>query len=72
MTAYNTAMLDVAAIRTKREKLKISQSEAAKRAGFKTHQQWNNIERGAVTDITMSTLDKIAAALGVKAKDLLK
>lgn len=56
-----------------REKLKLSQGEAAQLAGFKTRQQWSNIERDATGyEISMTTLERIAKALGVKAKDLLK
>jgi transcriptional regulator with XRE-family HTH domain len=35
-------------------------------------QQWNDIESGRRKNLTIDTLNKIATALGVKAKDLLK
>lgn len=65
-------MLDTEKIKALREKLKITQDEAAKRAGFKSRQAWNNIESGRQASISLATLDKIAEALGCKARDLLK
>jgi len=59
-------------IRELREKLGLTQLEAAKRAGFKTKQEWYRIESGENGDLRVSTLESVAAALGVKAKDLLK
>ena len=40
-------------------------------AGMTDRQAWSRIERGH-TAITLDTLEKIATALGVKGKDLLK
>jgi transcriptional regulator with XRE-family HTH domain len=65
-------MLDVAKMKSLREKLGLSQEEAAKRAGLKGRQRWNDIESGRKAAITLTTLDQIAKALGVKAKELLK
>ncbi|HEY1685063.1 MAG TPA: helix-turn-helix transcriptional regulator [Tepidisphaeraceae bacterium] len=59
-------------IRTRREKLKLTQQGAAKLAGLQSRQVWNDIENGPRENITIETLEKIARALGVKAKDLLE
>lgn len=58
-------------LREARLKAGLTQKEAAARVGLSSRQAWNNIERGRA-DVTLRTLDKIAAALGVKARDLLK
>lgn len=65
--------LDCAKIRQLREALGLSQDQAAAKAGFVAGRQyWYNIESGNRTNIKIDTLERIAAALGVKAKDLLK
>ena len=67
-------MVDTAKIKALRERRKLSQTEAAARAGL-SPQHWNNIEGGRVgrkRGLSLPTLDKVAAALGVSAKDLLK
>jgi len=64
--------LDTAKLKRLREKCKLTQEEAAIRAGLKGRQAWNNIESGRRPNLQLQTLEKIAAALGVKAKDLLK
>jgi transcriptional regulator with XRE-family HTH domain len=65
-------MLDTDKVRTLREKLGLTQEQAAKKAGFNSKQHWNKIEAGRAGAITLDTLDQVAKALGVKAKDLLK
>ncbi|MGE5610000.1 MAG: helix-turn-helix transcriptional regulator [Bacillota bacterium] len=65
-------MLDTEKMRQLREKLGLTQEDAAKRAGLDTRQAWNNIESGRQTNVTIEKLERIAAALDVKAKDLLK
>ena len=40
--------------------------------GMKTKQAWNRIESGTHVNVSVGTLEGIATALGVKAKDLLK
>lgn len=70
-------MLNCDKIREIRERMGLTQTEAAKRAGFKGgdqggKQQWYLIESGRRSDIVLSTLDKIAKALGISAKELLK
>lgn len=67
-------MVDTAKIKKLREKAKLTQTEAAERAGLSL-QHWNNIEggrAGRTRGLSLPTLDKVAKALGVKAKDLLK
>lgn len=64
--------LDTAKIRRLRESLKFTQEQAAERAGLASRQHWNNIESGRQVNISLAVLERIAAALGVKAKDLLK
>lgn len=59
-------------IKTLRERLGLSQDDAARKAGFKGRQYWYNIESGKRTNIKIDTLEAIAKALGVKAADLLK
>jgi len=63
---------DTEKMRTLRQELGISMSEAAKRAGFANRQRWYEIESGATTNIKLDTLNAIAAALKVKGRDLLK
>lgn len=46
--------------------------QAAQAAGLSNRQHWHQIENGSKPNLTVATLEKIAAALGVKAKDLLK
>ena len=65
-------MLDIEKIKRLRERLKLSQAEAAERAGIGTRQSWNKIESGREGNLSLERLEKIAAALGVKSKDLLK
>jgi transcriptional regulator with XRE-family HTH domain len=64
--------LDFGKIKQIRERLGLTQEEAAKKAGFSNRQYWNNIESGRRTNIELNTLDAIARALKVSAKDLLK
>jgi transcriptional regulator with XRE-family HTH domain len=65
-------MLDVKKIQSLREKAGMSQAEAARKAGLTGRQHWHDIESGRKASMTLTTLDKIAKALGVKAKELLK
>jgi transcriptional regulator with XRE-family HTH domain len=59
-------------VRELRERAGLSQAEAAKLAGLANQAAWQQIESGARPNPTVDTLDKIARALGCKAKDLLK
>jgi transcriptional regulator with XRE-family HTH domain len=65
-------VLDTAKMRALRLKLGLSMDEAAKRAGFALRQRWFEIESGRTTNIKIDTLNAVAIALEVKAKDLLK
>jgi transcriptional regulator with XRE-family HTH domain len=64
--------VDSGKIRTLRIRAKLTQHQAALRAGLSTRQKWNDIERGRRPVTTIELLERIAAALGVRAKDLLK
>lgn len=55
-----------------RKRAGLTKEEAAKKAGFKEPQRWHDLEVGRFPDLRLSTLEKIAKALGVKAKELLK
>lgn len=59
-------------MRTLREKLGLSQGDAAKKAGMANQAAWQQIESGARSNPTIDTIDRIAKTLGVNAKDLLK
>jgi transcriptional regulator with XRE-family HTH domain len=65
-------MLDTDKISRLRARLKLTQADAAKAAGFQTGQAWSEIERGKQPNIGLETLEKIAKALKVKPKELLK
>jgi transcriptional regulator with XRE-family HTH domain len=65
-------ILDTEKIAALRAKKKWTQEEAAQAAGLNSRQDWNGIESGRRESITLTTLAKIAKALGVRAKDLLK
>lgn len=64
--------IDVDKIKTLREKLGLSMQEAAVKAGLKTRQAWNRIEAGGQPNLGVQYLERVADALGVKARDLLK
>jgi len=64
--------IDIAKIKKLREALELNQTEAAQKAGLSNRQFWNQVETGQRDNLTVATLEKIAKALGVKAKDLLK
>lgn len=65
-------MLDTEKIRTLREGKGWSFADAAEKAGFNSRQQWYNLESGQSANPTLQTIEAVAKALGVKAKDLLK
>jgi transcriptional regulator with XRE-family HTH domain len=66
-------MLDTAKLRRLRDEAGLSQAEAAAKVfDGRSRQWWHNIESGLQANVTLETLDQIARALGVKAKDLLK
>jgi transcriptional regulator with XRE-family HTH domain len=59
-------------IKALREKLGLTQDEAARLAGFTSRQAWNNLEGGAVPNPRADTLAKVAKALGCRMEDLLQ
>lgn len=64
--------LDTAKIRDLREKLGLTQVQAAKLAGLPSAQVWSDVENGRRSNLTIETLERVARALKVKARDLLK
>lgn len=65
-------MLNTAKIRSLREKKGMTVQQAAEGAGWKHRQQWQQIESGDVTNISLATLYAIAKTLKVKPASLLK
>lgn len=65
-------VLDTGKMRQLREKLGLTQEQAAERAGLPSRARWNDIESGRKINITLGTLDAIAKALHVHGADLLK
>ena len=65
-------MLNISKIRQLRLAAGYSYEQAATKAGFKNRQRWYAIENGDRQNVELATLNKIARALGVKAKELLK
>lgn len=66
--------LNHAEIRRRRELLTLTQDEAARRAGFKGPQakvQWHDVESGKKADPRISTVERVASALGCLVDDLL-
>lgn len=64
--------LDYAKMKTLRQKIGLSQEDAAQAAKLGSKQAWYNIESGRQPNVTIDVLERMADALGVKAKDLLK
>ena len=64
--------IDIERIRELRVKKNLTQQAAADAVGFSSRQVWYQLESGVLDNITVATLERIAAVLGVKAKDLLK
>jgi transcriptional regulator with XRE-family HTH domain len=65
-------IINIDRIRKLREGRDLSQAEAATLAGLSAAARWSEVESGRLSNITLDTLAKMAKALGVKAKDLLK
>lgn len=55
-------MLDTQKMEARRKSLRLSQEEAAARAGLAGRQAWNNIASGRKSNVTLDTLNKIAGA----------
>jgi transcriptional regulator with XRE-family HTH domain len=64
--------LDNEKIKSLRTKKGLTQAQAAKAARIGGRQRWHDIESGRKGGITVTTLDRVAAALGVHARELLK
>lgn len=64
--------IDVEKIRTLRLKNGLTLQKAAEKAGFKTKQAWARIEAGGQPNLGVQFLERVAHAIGVRAKDLLK
>jgi transcriptional regulator with XRE-family HTH domain len=58
-------------IRMRRQRRKMTLTEAAKAAGW-TPQKWANLEAGRRADPRVSTVETVARVLGCKVDDLLK
>jgi transcriptional regulator with XRE-family HTH domain len=71
-TDINVIGLDTDKIRKLRLAAKLTQAEAAARAKLTGPQVWSDIEKGRRVNLTIEVLERVAAALGVKARDLLK
>jgi transcriptional regulator with XRE-family HTH domain len=72
-TADTTCIaLDLEKVKRLRDAKGLSMAEAANRAGLKSRYSWWIIESGKSANVTLSTLDGIAKALGVNPKSLLK
>ena len=65
-------MIDIEKIKQLREKRGLTQQQAAEKAGLSSRQAWHNIEAGRQPNLGVQMLEKVAAALGVKARDLLR
>jgi transcriptional regulator with XRE-family HTH domain len=72
MLAVAELALDIAKVRNLRLKLGLTHEQAATAAGFTSRQQWYGIESGRTgTDVSVSTLGKLARALKCDPDDLL-
>ena len=65
-------MLDLEKIKALRLKAGLTQDQAAKKANMGGRASWNHIESGRKANVTMQVLGKLARALGVKPRDLIK
>ncbi len=65
-------MLDIDKMELIRKEHGLTQEAAAKRARMRGKQVWNDIVQGRRKNVTMETLDNIAVALGVNARELIK
>ena len=73
MIAVAELELDIAKVRKLRLALGLTYDQAAKDGGFTSRQQWYGIESGRTgTDVTVSTLGRLARALKCEPEDLLK
>jgi transcriptional regulator with XRE-family HTH domain len=64
-------MLDLHKLKESRLKKGLTQTQAASAVGMSLG-RWNDIESGRRANVSLKTLDRIARALGMDPKDLLK
>ena len=62
--------IDLGKIEVLRKRAGLTQAEVAARVGM-TRQRWNDLVRGRHPGLTLKTVERIAAALGVKVADIL-
>ena len=67
-----SVMLDTQKMRAERERQGLSMAAAAKLAKMGSAQAWDQIENSKGDSLTLKSLNRIAAALKVPAKELLK
>lgn len=67
---YNPTV-DFGKIKQLRLKAGLNQTQAAKRAGWKTQQQWADFESGQRKNPRLSTIVAAARVLGCKVQDLM-
>lgn len=66
-----TCPVRFADIKTRRRDLGLTQTQAARLAGWPTQQQWANVENGKRPNPRIDTLAKVARVLRCKVADLL-
>ena len=64
--------LDTDKIRNLRERLGLTQEQAAEKAGLSSRQSWDNIEAGRQPKLQLDILERVADALGLNLHDVLK
>lgn len=64
--------LDADKLKAERERLDLTQEEAAKAAGVGSRQRWNDLESGRRKNVSLDTLGRIADAFGIDPCKLLK
>lgn len=72
-TPTPTARLDSEKVRRRRERLGLTQSQAAALAfgGKAGKQNWSNIENGDRANPTLEVMGRMAAVLGLRVRDLI-
>lgn len=64
--------LNTERIRTRREELGLTQQQAADLSDLGSKQAWNNVEHGRDENVTLERLSRIAAALKLHPRELIK
>lgn len=64
--------LDADKLKSERERMKLTQEEAAKAADVGSRQRWNDLESGRRKNVSLDTLGRIADAFGIDPCKLLK